>query len=135
MHQVCSCVQCAIQKKLVYCGALPCLAHLELCGAETFPLHPGHSPPQAGVLWSFALPGPIGIMWSRDLPLSTQGTPPPPHPSQATGVPVYLQLPRKMNLDSVHSRAAQSRTWGSRTVYVHIVLHFSSNNTAFWNIP
>jgi hypothetical protein len=35
IRQVCSCVRSAIQKQLVYCGALPCLAHAELCGAET----------------------------------------------------------------------------------------------------
>jgi hypothetical protein len=48
--QVCSCAQCAMQKKLMYCGALPCLAHVESCGAETclpppralIHLHPVH---------------------------------------------------------------------------------------------
>ncbi len=39
----------------------------------------------------------------------------PGHPpfSQATGDSVYLKLPRRMNLDSVHSRAAQSGTCSS----------------------
>jgi hypothetical protein len=80
------------------------------------------------------LPCPYGIMWSRDLSPSTQGTCPPP-PSQATEDSVYLQLPRRMNLDSVHSRVAHSRTCGYGTVYVNIVLYFSSSNTISWNIP
>ncbi len=108
IRQVCSCVQCAIQKKLVYCGALPYLAHVGLCGAETCP------PP-------------------------TQGTRPPPHPghpptpSQATHSG-YLQLPRSMNM-KVYSIFASGliRTCGYRTVYVNIVLYFSSSSIVFWN--
>jgi hypothetical protein len=40
IHQVCNCAQCAVQKKLVYCGALTCLAHVVSCGAETCPPPP-----------------------------------------------------------------------------------------------
>jgi hypothetical protein len=35
--QVCSCAQCAVQMKLVYCGSLLCLAYVESCEAETCP--------------------------------------------------------------------------------------------------
>jgi hypothetical protein len=52
---------------------MPCLAHVESCGAETCP-----PPPR----------------------------PCPPPPSLATDL-VYLQFPRRMNLDSVYSQAAQ----------------------------
>jgi hypothetical protein len=82
---------------------------------------------EAGVLWSSALPGLYGIMWSRDLP---------PLPSQATWDSVFLQLSRGMNLDSGHlvdSRAAKSGICGYRTVYLDIVLYFSSSNTISWN--
>jgi hypothetical protein len=58
-----------------------------------------------------------------------------PPPSQATKDSVYLQLPRRMNLDIVHLRTAQSGTCGYETVYVNIVLYFSSSNTVLWNIP
>jgi hypothetical protein len=53
IHQVCSCAQCAMQKKMVYCGALPCLAHVESCGAETCP------PPPKALISPFARP--LGI--------------------------------------------------------------------------
>jgi hypothetical protein len=98
IYQGCSCVQCAIQTKLVYSGASPCLAHVELSGADLSP--------------------------------STQGTRPPP--SQVTGDSVYFQPPRRMNLVSVHSWAAQSGTCSYR-MRVCIVLYFSSGNTVFWN--
>ncbi len=75
-----------------------CLAHVELCGAETCPLHLAP-------------------------------------PSQATGDLVYLQLPRRMNKDSVHARATHSGTCSDRTVYVNIILYFSSSNIVSWNTP
>jgi hypothetical protein len=90
-----------MQKKLVNCGALPCLAHIELCGAETCP-----PPPRA-----------------------------PPPISQAKWDSVYLQLSRRINLDSVHLQTAQSRTCSYKTLYVHVVLYISSSNTLFWNTP
>ncbi len=88
---MCSCVQCAMQKKSVYCEALPCLANVESCRTETCP--------------------------------------PPPRDS------VYLQLPRRVNLDSVNLRAAQCGTFSCRTVYVHIVLYFSSSILSFGTPP
>jgi hypothetical protein len=87
---------------------------------------------EADVLWSCALPGLRGIMWSRDLSPSTQGTH-HPYSSQAIGDSVYLQHSRGMDLDSAHlvdSQAAQSGICGYRAVvYVHIVISFSSSNT------
>ncbi len=89
---------------------------------------------EAGVLWSSALHGPCGIMWSRYLSPSTQGTQ-PTLPVRPLGDSVYLQLPRRINLDSVHSRAVQSRTCVYRTGYVNIVLYISSSNNVFWYAP
>jgi hypothetical protein len=60
----------------------------------------------------------------------------PPTPSQATGDSVFLQLSRGMDLDSAHLvdlREAQSGICGFRTVYVDIILYFSSSNTISWN--
>ncbi len=39
---MCSSVQCAMQKKSVYCGAMSCLAHVE---QGPVPHHPGNHPP------------------------------------------------------------------------------------------
>jgi hypothetical protein len=82
---------------------------------------------------------PAWPMWNhveqRPVTLHPVHSPPPP-PSLATGDSGYLQLPRGMDQDRAHLvnlRAAKSGICGYRTVYVHIVLYFSSINTVYWN--
>ncbi len=74
--------------------------------------------------------------WSRDLPPSTQGTHPPPLSAWPLGIQSACSS-KEGWIWTVYgySRAAQSGICDCRTVYVHIVLYFSSRNTAFWNIP
>ncbi len=79
------------------------------------------------LMWSSTLPGPCRIMCSRDLETCPPRPRVPPTLSQATEDSVCLQLPRRINLNSVHSQMAQSWTCGYRTVYVNIVLYFSSS--------
>jgi hypothetical protein len=51
IRYMCSCVQCAIQRKSVQCGAMPCMAHVEqgpvMPPHQKHPLFPGH--------WGFSL--------------------------------------------------------------------------------
>jgi hypothetical protein len=103
ISQVCSCAQCAMQKKLFYFGALPSLAHVESCGAKTCP-----APPRVFI-------------------------PPPPSQATGNSDYLQLWRGMDLDsAHLVDSRAAQSRTCGYRIVYVDIVLYFSSSNTVSW---